>query len=207
MSLIAKSSGGGNYDPVPEGVHIAVCYAVYDIGQHWNTRYNKMEQKILVMWEIPEERIEIERDGKKLNLPRGISNRYTLSLNEKATLRKALESWRGKKFTDEELGGFDISKLIGAGCQINVIHTEDNGNKYANISTIMPLPKGTKAPKPENEKVSYDMERDGHVLPKSCPEWVQKLIMSSHEWQNKSGSPDGEASHENLEIVEENIPF
>lgn len=206
MSLIAKSTGGGNFDPVPEGVHLAVCYAVYDIGHQWNPKFNKMEQKIVVIWELPQERIDVDRDGKKVNLPRAISNRYTTSLGEKANLRKDLESWRGKKFTEDELKGFDISKLLGVGCQLNVIHTEKNGSKYANIATIIPLPKGVKAPKTENERVSYDIERDGHVLPKTCPEWVQKLIMASQEWQKKTDAPEGEEVGE-LEIVEENIPF
>jgi len=41
-----------------------------------------------------------------------ISKRYTMSLGEQSTLRKDLESWRGKKFTPEELQGFDLNACI-----------------------------------------------------------------------------------------------
>ena len=36
---------------------------------------------------------------------------YTLCLHERAALRKDLESWRGRKFTEQELDGFDLEKL------------------------------------------------------------------------------------------------
>ena len=37
MGLIAKEMGGGkDFDPLPEGIHLGVCYAVVDIGTHHN---------------------------------------------------------------------------------------------------------------------------------------------------------------------------
>jgi hypothetical protein len=72
-----------------------------------------------------------------------VTNRYTLSLNEKATLRKHLEAWRGKLFTPAELEGFDLENLLGANCQLQVIHNlSDQGRTFANIQAIVPLGKG-----------------------------------------------------------------
>ncbi|MHA1379626.1 MAG: hypothetical protein ACTSRG_14730 [Candidatus Helarchaeota archaeon] len=48
-----------------------------------------------------------------------------MSLHAKATMRKFLESWRGKKFTKEELEGFDLQKILGKPCQLQIIHSDD----------------------------------------------------------------------------------
>src|SRR5208337_1405024 len=67
--------------------------------------------------------------------------RYTLSLHEKAALRKDLESWRGRTFTEEELKGFDVENVLDVPCLLNVIHNGTSGTVYANVSGIMKLPK------------------------------------------------------------------
>jgi len=71
---------------------------------------------------------------------------YTLSLHERAALRKDLESWRGRKFTEIELDGFDLERLIGVNAQVQVTQDlSDDGTTYANVSTVVPPGKG--APK------------------------------------------------------------
>jgi hypothetical protein len=77
-----------------------------------------------------------------------VQKRYTASLNEKATLRKELESWRGRPFTQEELDAFDLDKLIGANCQLNIQHVTKEGKLYANVVSIVPL--GKNMPKMES---------------------------------------------------------
>jgi hypothetical protein len=63
-------------------------------------------------------------------------------LHEKARLRKDLESWRGRAFTDAELKNFDLEVLIGANCLLNVVQSSKNGSTYANVSAVMPIKKG-----------------------------------------------------------------
>jgi len=77
-----------------------------------------------------------------------VTRQFTLSLHEKAALRKFLVSWRGKQFTPEELQGFDLEKVIGAPCLLQVLHnrSQDGQRVFANVDNIMPLPKGF--PKP-----------------------------------------------------------
>lgn len=65
--------------------------------------------KIRIFWEIIGETIEINGE----QMPRLVSKEFTLSLNEKSKLRQALQSWRGKAFTAEELQGFDLRKVLG----------------------------------------------------------------------------------------------
>jgi hypothetical protein len=104
-------------------------------------------------------------------------------LSEGANLRRDLESWRGKKFTDAELEGFDVAKVLGAHAQINVAQSEKNGKTYANIMSIVPWPKGTPAPDVVSEKLYFDMDDPGrdHVLAK-LPEWVQKRVKESRTY-------------------------
>lgn len=72
-----------------------------------------------------------------------VVSQYTLSLNSKAKLRQHLEAWRGRKFSGEELKGFDLEKLLGANCQLQIVHSlSDNGRTYANVQAIVPLGKG-----------------------------------------------------------------
>ena len=92
-------------DPVPAGTHHAVCYGVIAVGTQPSEKFTP-RQKIIVCFEIPAERIII----KDQDLPRGISKRYTLSLNEKSNLRKDLQSWRGKPFTPTELDGIHAQR-------------------------------------------------------------------------------------------------
>src|SRR3990167_2490369 len=74
--------------------------------------------------------------------------------DEKANLRKHLEAWRGKKFTKEELDGFDVEKLLGVNCQLQVIHNlSDNGGTFANVQAIVPLGKGMVKIRPSEDYV------------------------------------------------------
>jgi hypothetical protein len=182
MGLMASDRGGKGFDPVAEGVHNAVCYSVVDLGHHLDEKFGKRNHNVLITWEITGERIEIEKDGVKLNLPRAISKKYTLSLNEKANLRKDLQTWRGRVFTEQELQGFDIKNLVGKSCMIQVIHNKSGDKTYANIAAIMPLMKGVAPLTPENPLVFYSMQDHRDQIPEKVPEWVRDIIKTSDEW-------------------------
>ncbi len=84
MGLKAKAKNGENIPPMDEGVYVAVCYGYVDLGTQYSEHYKKSSRKVQILWEIPDERIDIQRDDKTVNLPRGISKRYTLGLGKKA---------------------------------------------------------------------------------------------------------------------------
>lgn len=138
MPIIASAGDSKSYTPAPDGTHQAVCVDVIDIGLKPNQfKDGAMQHKIDIAWQIDERR----DDGKRHVLYK----RYTLSLNEKATLRHDLESWRGKPFTRDEEMGFDVETIIGANCLINVQHkpgTKDPNKVFANVVSVMPLVKG-----------------------------------------------------------------
>lgn len=138
MPIIAKETGS-NFKPAPAGVSVAVCCDVVDLGMLKTTYPGKpdaIKHKIKVVWMLAELDPEI---GKRPT----VQQRYTLSLHEKAALRRDLESWRGRTFTAEERAGFDVEKVIGVPCMLNLVHHESKGSVYANVSAIMPVPKGT----------------------------------------------------------------
>jgi hypothetical protein len=155
MAIMAKASGGGNFTPCPEGTHAAVCVDVVDLGMLEVTfaKKTKAQHKIRIVWQIDEAR----DDGK----PHMAMKRYTLSLHEKAALRKDLESWRGKAFTDEQLAGFDVEVLLGVGALINVMHNKKDGETYANVTAIMKLPKTMEAPHPREYVRVVDRKPEG----------------------------------------------
>lgn len=140
MAIVAKATGG-NFIPAPAGTWAAVCCDVVDLGVLEVTfaGQTKKQHKIRIVWQIDESR----EDGK----PHQASKRYTLSLHEKASLRKDLESWRGRAFTEEELKGFDVETVLAVACMLNVVEQKKEGKTYSNVTAIMKLPKSMQAPK------------------------------------------------------------
>lgn len=141
MAIIAKASGGGEFTLCPEGAHASTCVDVIDLGMV-ETEFNgekKKQHKVRIVWQTG----EINPDNGK---PFLAGKRYTNSLHEKATLRKDLESWRGRAFTKQELTGFDLENLLSAPALLNVIHEARSGKTYDNVTTIMRLPRGMAAP-------------------------------------------------------------
>jgi hypothetical protein len=199
MGLTAKDKGGGDFTPIPEDLHLAICYGIWDLGTQYSEKWEKSSHKVVIVWEIPGCRGDFERDGKRLNLPRAISKQYRLSLHKKAELRKDLESWRGKKFTEEELMGFDLKKLLGAPCQIQVLHNKVDDKTYANIAAITKAPIGTKLT-PENNLTFFSFE-DGHHIPDSTPEWIRDIIEHAEEFQDEY-----QDNNESVPFPEE-VPF
>lgn len=71
-----------------------------------------------------------------------VRRRYTVSLNEKAALRRDLETWRGRKFTKDELRGFDVEQVLGKPCQVQIAHKlSEQGRTFANVTAVIPLGK------------------------------------------------------------------
>jgi hypothetical protein len=107
---------------IPSGNYIARCYQMLEIGtvQEIIMGQPKTLKKVRIGWELPEETRTFSQD--KGEQPFVISQEFTLSMNEKSNLRKVLASWRGKDFSDKEAEAFDITKLLGVPCMLNVIH-------------------------------------------------------------------------------------
>ena len=190
MGFIAKDNGGeGNFKKVPPGVYVARCFSLVDIGtQITDGQYGSKEQhKIRIAFEIFGEddngnSLTIDVDGTEM--PLTISKTYTLSLHEKAGLRKDLAAWRGRDFTDEEAKAFDVSKLINAYCMLNITTSENNGKTYTNIAGITPLPQALRNAKPEpvHKVVLFDLDQPDWEVFQNFHEKLQEQIKKSPEF-------------------------
>ncbi len=137
MPIIAKAGKSGEFTPCPEGPQRLVCCDVIDLGMvevTWQGQ-TKRQHKIEIRWQSE----HVMDNGR----PFLVGQRFTLSLNEKGRLRPFLEAWRGKKFTEQEAEGFDVERLLSANAYGNVVHAKGSkGGTFANLASIMPLPKG-----------------------------------------------------------------
>lgn len=203
MAIVASKSGG-NFEMTPAGVHVARCYRIIDLGTQ-KSEYQgqvKNSRKVMIGWELLGE--EKMSDGR----PFSVNKRYTLSLHEKAQLRKDLEAWRGKAFTSEEESGFDISKVLGAPCMLNIVHEKgDNGNDYANIASIMPLPKGLPKPDAVNTAVTFEIESPDMALFETFSDKLKATITSAPEWNNAKASVASVAVAVGGDDFSDDIPF
>ena len=210
MALTYKTGGSaGDFEPVPAGSHIAVCDIVADIGlQEGSQLYPKAKQQVYIRFELPNERIEFEKNGKKQTGPAVIGKTYTASMNEKANLRHHLESWRGKQFTDEEAESFDVSAILGKPCMLTVMHSQKDGRTYANIASIGPIPKGISAKTiiPEITPILYAAP-DNVSTYGSLPEWLRKKIDAQIIQEPVSQDEPPAGTTEDFQITDEDIPF
>lgn len=206
---VKSNDGEGSFQKPPQGTHIARCFKIIDLGTQHNETYDNDARKMMICWELPTELIP---DGELKGQPFAITGWYTRSLGEKSNLRRDLEAWRGKKFTEEELEGFDIDVVLGQACFINVVHSEDG--KYANISSIMKLPKGTKCPDPVNPAVLFDLDSFDQVVFDGFSDKLKDMIKKSPEFQYALAGGDepppianDEGSEPPPDLEDDDIPF
>lgn len=192
MALTAKATSDSNFTPVPQGMHLARCYRVVDLGTQ-KTEYQgqvKHLPKVMLQFEVhgndDDDRPIVTQKGE----PMSISKNFTLSLAEKATLRKDLQTWRGREFTQAELNGFELKNVLGAWATISVIKAlGNNGKEYTNIATINSVPSAMKANLPQgfNKIGLFEIENPDHEMFETFSDNLKQKIQGSPEWQSRNG--------------------
>lgn len=167
------------FEQPPAGNHVARCYQVVDLGTQEGEFQGKPNsaRKVSIRWELCN---EFMSDGDNAGKPFSVGKIYTASLNEKATLRHHLESWRGRAFTQEELMGFDSSKLLGVACMVNVGMSENN---KAKVLSVAALPKGMQAPPMVNQPVKFELDNFNGQVFESLSKWLKGEIVKSPEYK------------------------
>lgn len=141
---ITAKGGESKFKPHPAGQFVAVCVDTIDLGEKVDSGPNfpeKLSRKCVLVFRTGERNPET---GDFIDP----AQEYTVSMGEKANLRKALESWRGKPYNEEQVKeGVPLHKLTGQPALIGVAHkTSKNGRVYGFIQSIVGLPKGMQAP-------------------------------------------------------------
>jgi len=191
MTTIVATQGTNEFPKVPTGVHNARCVRVIDLGTQRNDYGGNITYKrqVLIIWEVPDQTAN--------DVPMTISKFYTLSLHEKSNLGMDLVSWRGRPFTEQEKQGFDITKLIGVPCQINVMHNDSGKEK---ISSVMPLGKDTKINEQYHESISFsidDFQKGQREQFNKLSEGIRKMILRSKELDGIDTSDLGDEGNGN----------
>ena len=183
--ILATGNTETKREIVPSGTHIARCYSMIHIGTvEWEWQgETKYSNKIRVTFELPHEMRDFSGEQK----PMVISKEYTLSLHEKSNLRRDLEGWRGKSFTNKELAHFDTTNLISKECNISIIHkTSKSGNEFAQIGSISGITKGTDCPKQFNDSFIFNYEDNfNEDWLELQPKWIQDQIKGTDEYKSK----------------------
>src|SRR6185437_8971977 len=184
MAIIATDSGGKEFKKVPPGCHFAICNMVVDLGIQETSFQgkSKSQHQVYIRWEVPDERVTYEKDGREIEGPCSIGATYTLSLSEKANLRKLLENWRGVPFSEAELKGFDITTIAGKCCQVMVQHKTAGGKTYANVTGVMGISRDqkerAKAAKSEVGVFIYSLDDPDPETEERLPNWIKEKLAS-----------------------------
>lgn len=213
MKFAAKASA--DFDIAPAGNHVGICNGIIDLGlQPGRGQYPAPKHEVYMRFELPTERITYTKDGREVDGPMTIGRSFTASMNEKANLRKFIESWFGKKFpTDGEAENFDCKALLGRKCLLNVTHTEKGPKVYANINAATPIPKGMTADYAQaNRSLYFDLDAPDQLAYQALPEWLRKKIdgrLTEETAPKSGGSNDGtdERNPPPAEDFNDDIPF
>jgi hypothetical protein len=177
MALTIKNeSNGGGYESLPVGQYKAACYRIVDVGTHNETYEGETSKRhsVFIYWETPDNKMS---DGK----PFSIMKQYTLSLNEKSALFRDLCSWRKKKFTDEELKGFDLTNILGCTCEIEVELTSGGNPK---VTAVYYPEGGVQKIATVNEQLAFDVDEYAKTISKCAISFLSYLSGYKIKWTN-----------------------
>ena len=154
-----------------------------DLGEQYSDVYKSYSNKVKFVWALPSETIEI--DGKTEE--RQLSREFSIATKKNSKLRTFLSGWNSKNYSDEEFMELDLFEQVGKACQLNVV-LNDTG-EYANVESIMPIPKGFPAPVTNTALFTWDMDAWNDAVFEKLPAWTQEQIKKSTQYQ-KNHAPE-----------------
>ncbi len=181
MPLIAKNSQK-EFKPLEAGTHVGRVCGILNIGTITDSFKGEevTRNRVYISFEVPD---QLKEDGK----PYTIGQEFTLSMNSKGNLLPFIESMLGVKLDKESSKAFDVFTLIGQTALLNVIHSEANaeGNVFANIKSVSPLPKSMTCPEAITAPYLFDYEENfdaNFVWKMNEKSQLFKKITRSEEW-------------------------
>lgn len=208
MGIYAEKKESGDFVQVEPGTYVARCYSMIEIGTI-ETEFNgekKKGHRVSITWELPTELAVFNED--KGPEPFVVSKEYTLSMHEKATLRKDLESWRGQRYSDEETKRFDITKLLGQPCMLSVVQEagkKDPTRNYVKVSSVSKLVKGLDCPPQINPTRLLSFEGFNWEVFDKLSDYMKDKVKSSDEFKAMQEPNQVNDNNENDELSD--LPF
>lgn len=199
-------AGSKEFEQAPVGTEVGVCIKVIDIGTQTGEYQGQAtsRRQVIVSWELPN---SLMADGDQAGKPFVVSRFYTASLNEKATLRHHLVSWRGREFTDEELAGFNPRNIIGKPCLLSLVA---NTRGKTVVSSVMALPKGMPVHPQKNPSTYFSMwpgQFDQNVFDSLSDGIKTKFIIPSPEYQAIINGVNKRVDTGSFDDMEDDITF
>ena len=145
-------------------------------------------------WEIPS---CLNSDGE----PVTISKFYTLSISQKAALRRDIENMLNTKLKEKHL---ELKDLLGTPALLQLTKSENGGKERTLITAVMQLPNKKKIT-PFHDLISFDITDKS--IPSGVADWIKEYIYKSEEWTSGSdGERDSEDDEYPIEEPEEERP-
>ncbi len=203
---------------VPPGLHLSRCYRLIDLGTHgreWNEQM-KFSRWVSITWEIHGEDSQGNPTTTASGAPLVISGEYNFSWNENSKLRRHIQGWRGTPWTDEEAQGFDLEKILGGWCMLNIIQkpSAKTGKMFANVDTISPVPAPMKKagmPKEYNKIQLFRLADPDWELFETFSPWIKNKIEASPEYRAARQKPvqtqKFNTQGSGFEQMDDDIPF
>ena len=190
MPVIQKSES--SYSLAPAGSHVARCYACISLGTQAspNPQY-KPRFQVVVFFELPNETVTVNGETRPMVVGKFLGTSMG-SPNKPSATNLFLTAWRGKPFTPEDIGRFDLANVVGAAAMLNIIHEDKNGKQREVIASISPLPKGMTCPQQFHKSVKYEIEMGKNDVFNALAPGLQKMIAKCLEWNQ----PAEEAGHD-----------
>lgn len=124
----------------PEGQYVGQCVDAIDLGEHVHSfagDESYIEQRCALVFRTGEKN---EQTGDYID----VSKEFTVSMGERANLRKFLEQWRGKPYTPEQIkAGVPLHKLTDNHGLLTIVQQQNKANTrtYAVIAACVGIPK------------------------------------------------------------------
>lgn len=165
--------------PLENGIYMAVCVAVADIGDQYSAKFKNIQRKILFAFDIPSETIEVNGEIR----PRQLSKRCTFTDSNRGTLIKVVNAWLNSNISERELRDMELYDFAGKPCQIRVSVREDG--VHNDVEDVMALSKGMTIPTTDTPITTYDIDEDGFSGDKwdALPQWLQDTVKKSEQYQ------------------------
>lgn len=207
MAMTLPAANERNYENPPAGQYIGICTQLVDLGtqpQSYMGQPKAPARQVRFTFELhasDANDVPITMlDGRPYTV-----NSYDMTLNtgDKANFRKFLESWRGKAFSESEIGPggtFDLLKCVGVYGMISVVeYTKKDGSIATGLGTVVPLYKGIARPAQVNPRICFAMtpeDFDPEVLTKLSAKLQEKIKASPEYKALTSGDGGQQAAHD-----------
>lgn len=187
-------------EKIEQGNYRAVLYRIVYIGtvEGEYKGQKKSSFKVHLTWELSDER-KVFKDGEEAK-PFVISQTFTFSMGSMSNLRPIVTGMIGG-LTESEAMDFDLDKLLGKACMLQISHGESETGKFKYVLSTAQLPKGMQAPDSYNELVLLSYTDWSDKVFDSLPQWIRDEMVKTPEYQTITGQFDSNLSLEDQELI------